>query len=205
VALLALQPLVERSGGDWRWLAALRGFAAAALLAFFRRDYVELREVRAAPARASEWVLAVAAGLALFFAWIHLDLAAVAWPGRPGFDPTVAGGRVDWPLAAARLCSLALIVPLMEELFWRSFLMRWIASREFLSVDPQNVGAVALVVSSALFASEHSMWLAGLLAGLVYGWLYVRTANLWIPIVSHTVTNGTLGLWIIATGQWRFW
>ncbi len=178
--------------------------AAGALLLFFRRDYVELREPPpATPAK--EWLLAIAAGLGVFFAWIHLDRPAIAFDAGPGFDPSRAGGGIDWPLALARLCSLALIVPVMEELFWRSLVMRWIAARDFLAVDPGRVGAGAFVISSALFASEHAMWLAGLLAGLAYGTLYRRTGNLWIPIVSHATTNGTLGLWILATGRWQFW
>jgi CAAX prenyl protease-like protein len=204
VALLAAQPLVERAGADGRWLVALRGVPVAALLLYFRRDYVELCAVRAPRTQPSDWILAIVLGFAVFLAWIHLDFPIVAFRGRAGFDPS-RGNGLDWPLLILRWSSLALVVPVMEELFWRSFLMRWIASREFLLMDPKKVGAGAFVISSALFASEHSMWLAGLLAGLAYGWLYVRTANLWIPVLSHTITNGTLGLWILATGQWRFW
>jgi CAAX prenyl protease-like protein len=93
----------------------------------------------------------------------------------------------------------------MEELFWRSFLLRWIDSRDFLSWDPRKATFLAFALSSALFASEHSLWFAGLAAGIAYTWVYIRSGNLWIPIVSHAVTNGTLGLWILATGNWRFW
>ena len=93
----------------------------------------------------------------------------------------------------------------MEELFWRSFLLRWIDRREFLTADPRRASWLAFAISSALFAVEHSLWFAGLLAGLAYGWLYMRSRNLWIPIVSHATTNGILGIWILATGNWRFW
>ncbi|MGZ5595407.1 MAG: CAAX prenyl protease-related protein [Usitatibacter sp.] len=204
VALMAAQPWLERMGADGRWLAVLRAGAAGALLVFFRRDYGELRKPPAAtPAR--EWAIAVAVGIGVFAAWIHLDRPGIALDAGPGFDPGRKGGGIDWPLAMARLCSLALVVPVMEELFWRSFVMRRIAANDFLASDPRRVGAVPIVISSALFASEHALWLAGLLAGLAYAWLYRRTANLRIPIVSHAVTNGTLGIWILATGSWRFW
>jgi uncharacterized protein len=152
---------------------------------------------------ARDWLLAIAVGLAVFAAWIRLDLPWAALTGI-GFDPT-RGDKLFWPWVMLRWSCLALVVPIMEELFWRSFFMRWIVSRDFLGANPRAVGAGALFLSSALFASEHSMWLAGLLAGIAYGWLYVRTANLWIPILSHAITNGTLGLWILATGHWRFW
>jgi hypothetical protein len=193
-------------GGDGRWLAVARGVAVAALLAWFWRDYVELhRSAARQKTPAKEWILAVAVGVGIFFAWIHLDRGWLAFEGGPGFDPTRPGGGIDWHLALLRLLALALVVPVMEEVFWRSFLMRWIAARDFLAADPRRIGRGAFVISSALFAMEHSLWFAGLLAGLAYGWLYMRSGNLWISIVSHTTTNGLLGLWILATGNWRFW
>jgi CAAX prenyl protease-like protein len=204
IALMALHPLLVRAGADVRWLVVARGAAAALALAFYWRQYGELRAPRARLPW-HEWALAVAAGFAIFLAWIVLDRPGISFGTTRGFSPLSDEGAMRWPLAMARLCALALIVPVMEELFWRSFLMRWIAAREFLSVDPKTIGPGAFVISSALFASEHAMWLAGLLAGLAYAWLYRRTGNLWIPIVSHAITNGTLGLWILATGNWRFW
>jgi CAAX prenyl protease-like protein len=93
----------------------------------------------------------------------------------------------------------------MEELFWRSFLLRWIDRRDFLAMDPRQASFTAFALSSTLFALEHTQWLAGFIAGLVYTWLYKKTRNLRAPIISHAVTNGTLGLWILATGNWRFW
>ncbi len=46
---------------------------------------------------------------------------------------------------------------------------------------------------------------AGLIAGLVYNLVYVRTGNVWMPIISHATTNTVLGVWILATGNWQFW
>jgi CAAX prenyl protease-like protein len=185
------------------WATALRGVAVAALLLAFRRHYTELRLATAA--RAHDWLVAVAVGFAVFCAWIHLDRGWMSSGGGPGFDPTRPDGSVDWALAGLRLLGLALVVPVMEELFWRSFVMRWIDARDFLLLDAKRVTFRALVVSSALFASEHSLWLAGLVAGLGYSWVYLRSGNLWMPIVSHATTNGSLGIWILATGNWRFW
>ena len=200
---MVLVALPQASGS-----AALRGVVAAVVLAFFWREYSELRtaprEQSAAPP-AREWLIAIAVGFAVFFAWIHLDRGWVAFAGGPGFDPTRPDGTIDWTLAGPRLFGLSLVVPVMEELFWRSFILRWIDARDFLVLDPRRASWRAFVISSALFASEHSLWLAGILAGLGYSWVYVRSGNLWMSIVSHTITNGTLGLWILATGNWRFW
>jgi CAAX prenyl protease-like protein len=186
------------------WLAVARGILAAALLALFWNRYVELRAAPSLPA--SEWLLAIFAGFAVFAVWITFDSGwAVVGGESKGFAPLNADGSIDWMLAGLRLFAFALVVPVMEELFWRSFLLRWIDRRNFLALDPRNASWTAFAISCALFACEHSLWFAGLIAGVVYTWVYKRTGNLRAPIVSHAITNGTLGLWILATGQWRFW
>jgi hypothetical protein len=149
---------------------------------------------------------AIAAGLAVFAAWVGLDHGwMVIGDLGPGFVPLDRDGRLDLPLAALRFLALAAVVPVMEELFWRSFLMRRIDARDFLGRDARRTTLAAWAASSVLFASEHSIWVAGLVAGATYGGLYARSGNLRSPLISHATTNGTLGLWILATGQWRYW
>jgi CAAX prenyl protease-like protein len=46
---------------------------------------------------------------------------------------------------------------------------------------------------------------AAVVAGLAYALLYVRTGKLWVPVIAHAVTNGALGIWVLATRQWAFW
>jgi uncharacterized protein len=154
--------------------------------------------------RATDWLWAVVVGVAVFVLWINLDFEPLAMAGGQGFDPRT-NGEIDWLLAAVRIAGAALIVPVMEELFWRSFVMRWIQKPEFLKIAPTEVGFKALAISAVLFALEHHLWFAGLLAGLAYGWLYQRSGNLWVPTVSHAVTNGVLGVWVLRTGNWQFW
>jgi CAAX prenyl protease-like protein len=203
IAFLALTPLLGALL-DPRWVVALRGVAVAAVLALFWRSYSELAAPRRAAA--SDWALAVGLGAALFALWITLDSgwAVIGSPGE-GFVPLRPDGGIDPWLVALRLFGLVLVVPVMEELFWRSFVMRWIDRREFLGLDPALTTPLAFALSSALFAVEHAQWLAGLLAGLAYGWLYMRSRNLWIPIVSHAITNGLLGFWILAARDWSRW
>jgi CAAX protease family protein len=200
--LVAAQPLVGPAI-DARWLVAVRGIAVALVLASFWRGYVELR---AAPRAAwPEWALAIAAGWVVFGAWIAFDSGWAVNGTTSGFDPRGAHGRIDWILVTLRILGTALVVPVMEELFWRSFLMRRIGGRDFLARDPRNAGALAFGLSCALFASEHAQWFAGLIAGAAYSALYMRSRNLWIPIVSHATTNGTLAIWILATASWQLW
>jgi CAAX prenyl protease-like protein len=201
IAFVAAQSIV----GDSPALVVARGVAVALALAILWRRYAELRPL---PAKvpAKEWLIAIGVGWAVFGLWITFDHGwAAIGPDRPGFTPLGADGRVDGWLAGLRLAGVALVVPVAEELFWRSFLLRWIDSRDFLALDPRRATPQAIAITCALFASEHSLWFAGLAAGLAYTWVYARSGNLWIPITSHAITNGTLGLWILATGNWRFW
>lgn len=194
------------AGGEWdaRWLPVIRGLAVALLLAYWWPRYEELRRVPRVPLR--DWVLAVGAGLAVFLAWIQFDSGwATLGAGGAGFDPTRPDGRVDPLLVALRLFGMALVVPVMEELFWRSFLMRWLSDRDFLRKDPRTISLRVFFLTAVLFASEHSLWFAGLIAGITYNYVYIRTANLWIPVVAHAVTNTALGLWILHTRNWQLW
>lgn len=189
---------------DTRWLYPLRIVAASAALVYCWRYYSELDGFGRLTLR--DWLLAVVSGLLVFVLWINLDQpwATIGTPGA-GFKPLDESGQMDVLLVALRLAGAALVVPIIEELFWRSFIMRWIKDKNFMVVQPRAVGMAALVISAALFATEHTLWFAGLLAGLIYGALYMFTARLWVPVIAHAVTNGVLGIWVLKTGHWEFW
>ena len=211
IALLAielswttLQPMVHGLQSlDKRWLYGIKSGLTALALFWLWARFEELQQV---PRQIGGWVMAIAVGLGIFVIWINLTQSwMLLGEMSKGFDPHQADGRMDWLLAAIRLAGSALIVPIMEELFWRSFIMRWVDKHDFLSLDPREVSQRALFVSSALFALEHKQWLAGFLAGYAYGWLYRKTGNVWLSILAHAVTNGVLGLWVLYTGNWQFW
>ena len=205
IGIMALDPLLRPllpSGLDGQWLYGLRSALALAVLLAFWKHYAELKSP--SPASVSDWAMGLGIGIAVFVLWINLDFKPLALASTGGFDPG-PGTVPDWGLVVVRLAGATLLVPVMEELFWRSFILRWLQHPKFLSVDPAGVGARALVLSSVLFATEHRLWFAGLLAGLAYGWLYKRSGNLWVPIVSHAITNALLGAYVLRTGAWGFW
>lgn len=189
------------SADELRALYGLKIAAVLLLLLYFRRRYGELSGWRPGWKNA---VISVLAGVLVLVLWINLNAPWMQIGGSAGFDPRT-NGAIDWPLACMRVAGAALVVPVMEELFWRSFLLRWLESPQFMGVAPQQVRGGALLVSSVLFGVEHSLWLAGIVAGLVYACLYRRSQSLWAAIVAHGVTNGLLGVWIIVTGQWTYW
>ncbi len=203
--LLALRgALAGNDGIDARWIYGLNVVLVGGLLLWLWREYGEL--VRQLAPDTREALLAVAVGGVVFALWISLDAPWMAL-GEPtaSFVPVDAAGRLMWPLIAVRWLGATLVVPVMEELFWRSFLMRWIDSVRFEAVMPQRTTLKAVVLSTFVFTLAHTLWLAAAIAGLAYAWLYVRTGKLWVPILAHAVTNGVLGAWVVATGNWAYW
>lgn len=205
IGLMAFEHLLKSLAPalDLRWMYALRAGAALLAMAAYARAYVELADFGAVSALA--WARALGVGIAVFLAWIALDQPWAGGGSGAGFDATGGDGRIDWALVALRIAGSVAVVPLMEELFWRSFLLRWIARRDFLNQAPATVGMRALFVSSLVFGIEHELWLAGIVAGLAYGWLYMRGGNLWLAVAAHATTNLLLGIWVVATGSWSLW
>lgn len=190
-------------GFDARWLYPVKAGLVALALAVLWRHYSELKVWGLS---FSNLLLSVFVGIVVLALWVNLDAGwMLMGEVGEGYNPIDDAGRIDWLLVAFRIAGAALVVPLMEELFWRSFLQRWVQQQDFLALDPARIGVKAMFIASALFAIEHLQWFAGLIAGLAYGWLYIRTRTLWAPIVAHAVTNGLLGAYVVATGQWSFW
>jgi len=205
--LLAARGAVPADGSwgiDPRWIYGITVLLVGGLLAWFWREYGEL--VAQTWPSGPEIALAVATGVVVFALWIHLDAPWMTL-GSPAasFLPLDAQHALIWPLVAVRWVGATLIVPVMEELFWRSFVMRWVQSPQFEALLPQRVGLKAVVLSTFVFTLAHTLWLAAVIAGLAYAWLYVRTGRLWVPVIAHAVTNGALGVWVVATGNWAFW
>jgi CAAX prenyl protease-like protein len=203
LAFLAIAPWLQTYLPDSRWLYPVKVASVAVALGLLWPQFDELRySWRTAT---QDWLLALAVGAGIFLLWINLDQPWASIGESTGFDPRKATGKIDYALAAIRIAGASLVVPVMEELFWRSFIMRWTEQTEFRSLPPQAVAWRGLLVSSVLFGFEHNLWLAGILAGLAYGLLYRRSGNLWSPIIAHAVTNFLLGCWVLYSGNWQFW
>ena len=203
--LLAVRGALPGDGTiDARWVYAIGVLLSGGVLLWFRRDYGELARQNAPTA--AEASLAVVVGAIVCGLWVVLDAPWMQIGSATArFIPLDAQGRPDWPLIAVRWIGATLLVPVMEELFWRSFLMRWIESARFEAVDPHRVGLKAVVLSTFVFVLAHTLWLAAIVAGLAYAWLYRRTGRLWVAVIAHAVTNGVLGVWVVSTGRWAFW
>jgi CAAX prenyl protease-like protein len=147
-------------------------------------------------------------GLVVFVLWIAVD-KLVPYPHlglRTAFDPTSLQGSGWWPaFLGVRLYGLVLMVPVMEEIFWRSFLVRFLTQPDFRKLPVGTFSASALWIMVAASALSHPEWLVAVIASLAYGLWIRRTRSLFGAIVAHATTNGALGAYVLATGEWQYW
>ncbi len=164
----------------------------------------------------SKPILSILVGIAVFVVWIGPDRIAPQWHHFFLFDNSVMGhpagntppaSKNDPIFLFFRIAITVIAVPILEELFWRGWLMRWIVdAQNFEKVPLGTYAPAAFWFTALLFASEHgSFWDVGFAAGIVYNWWMVRTRNLWDCILAHAVTNALLAAYVIGAGQWQYW
>ena len=129
-------------------------------------------------------------------------------PGtRAGFDPFTAitdpAGRAAF--LAVRLAGLIVVVPLMEELFWRGFLARFLLDNDFQQVPLGKFTPTTFAVVTLCFVAVHPEITAALVWGAGINLLLLRTRNLWSCVLAHAASNLVLGVYILATGAWTLW
>jgi len=158
--------------------------------------------------RTGATMLGAGIGLLVWGMWIGLDGRYPPLPflgKRVGFDAGVLAPLARYSFVAVRMFGLVVLVPLIEELFWRSFLIRWLIDPEFHTVQFARITPTAAAVTSVLFALVHPEWLPALITGGLWAWLLWWTRSLGACLVSHATANLALGLYVIATGDWKYW
>ena len=154
-----------------------------------------------------EWLTALFCGLLVLVIWIAPEGYLPQFGQNSGFDPHAFG----WSKAAAigliavRLIGAAVVVPVMEELFWRSFLMRYLINPDFRAVPVGAFTWLSFMGVAILFGLEHQRVVVGIIAGLLYGLLLIRQKKLKGVILAHGVTNLGLGIYVLLTESWMFW
>jgi CAAX prenyl protease-like protein len=156
--------------------------------------------------------LSVFVGAGVFLLWIAPDQLFPSYRSLPIFNNALVGRisgaspQHDPLFLTFRVLNSVVTVPILEELFWRGFLMRWLMDRDFRSVRLGTYTASAFWIVALLFASEHgTYWDVGLLAGVAYNLWIIRTRNLLDSILAHAVTNACLAAWVIHAGHWQYW
>ena len=187
------------------WLYPIKTAAVLALLIYFWPQYRELKDK--VINGVGEAVLTIAVGLLVYAAGVRMDWSwALQGDGAAqGYDPFRTGIGTGIALAGIRIFGASVVVPIMEELFWRSFLIRYLISSKWDSVALGAFSVFSFITTVILFGLEHDLWFAGMMAGVAYTGLLYYTKRLWPCILAHAVTNLALGIHVLVTGEWRWW
>jgi exosortase E/protease (VPEID-CTERM system) len=198
LAILAVGLLTGAASSGFDWLYALRVVAGVAALWYFRDVY-----------RTLDWRVgwpAVALGGLVFLIWIGLEPLTGAVPASEPFQLANASA---WPRLAwivFRIFGAVITVPIAEELAFRGFLLRRLASTDFESVAWRSFAWLPFLISSVAFGMLHGdRWLAGVLAGMVYAIATLRKGRIGEAVVAHAITNALLALYVLTTGNWQLW
>jgi uncharacterized protein len=183
------------------WVFPLQAILGGGLVLWFWKTY--------------EWgaswhiITAVLAGLVVLAVWISPQLLLGAEPRLEGFDPDIFAGSAAlyWGTLVLRFVRLVVVVPLLEEIFWRGFLLRYLIKEDFTKVPFGTFSWFSFGVVTVMFGLAHfgPDFIPALLTGAIYNLLAVKTRSLKCCVIAHAVTNLGLGLYIMQTGQWGFW
>jgi CAAX prenyl protease-like protein len=173
----------------------------------FSRDVIDFRVRR--------WAMTIAIGIAVFAIWVAPDLLFPGYRQHWLFQNAITGRlsssipaelRENLLVLLFRSVRAMVLVPIIEELFWRAWLLRWLIDTDFEKVPLGAYTASSMWISALLFASEHGpYWEVGLIAGLAYNFLMIKSRSLGDCILAHAITNGVLSLFVVLTGRWEYW
>ena len=201
---LAGQGLFKLDATALYYLYPVKALTVGYLLYMFKERYNELalKDLTNLPAT----ILSCGVGLLVFALWIKMDWTLGAAGLPQGFNPTLLPGRnVQIAMTFFRIAGAVLVVPLMEELFWRSFLIRTIIDKNFDTVRMGTFTWTSFLLTVLFFGLEHNYILAGIMAGIIYNLLLYKTRSLAHCVLAHAITNLALAIYVVSTGKWQFW
>ena len=121
--------------------------------------------------------------------------------GLNEYDPKVTGWLAFW----VHMFGSTVMIAIIEEFFYRGFLYRWMQGSPFFKLDAGKLHWPMLLLISVFFSVSHYEVGAAIICGLCYGLLYIKTRDIWAPIIAHGTTNFVLGLYVIKFNAYQFW
>ena len=183
------------------WIYPAQTILCGALLLWFRRCY-KFHELKNA-------ALTLLIAFGIFVIWIVPEQFFNFPPRNVGFDPSLLTSNTAnyWLSVTLRFLRLVVVVPVMEEIFWRTFLLRFVIDEHFEQVPFGKFSWLSFAFVTVAFTFSHSRpdWLAAFVCGMLYNVVAYRSRSLASCILAHATTNVLLGLWIMQTRQWGFW
>jgi len=194
--------------GGYALLYFVKTIATAIALVVCWRSYTRIRWSHA-------W-LGVIVGVIGIVQWVGMQLWLQHHFGffRPSgenspFNPFEHFGSdaERYAFIAMRIFGAVLVVPVMEELFWRDFLWRQVlAPNDFKLAAVGEWGWAPLLFVSGAFATVHgNWWLTAIVWALMIGLLLVYTKSLGACIIAHATTNLLLAVYVLVYHDWSFW
>ncbi len=190
------------------WESLLRVSVLIATLWITSRDILRTLRVR-------HLLASTLLGVAVAALWVAPDQLVPGWRAHWLFQNRITGqittsinpADLANPLVMGlRVLRAMILVPILEELFWRGFLPRWLINPDWEQVPAGRYTTFAFLATALLFAAEHGpFWEVGLLCGVIYNWWYWRTQSLGDIILVHAVTNAALSGFVVLTGQYAYW
>ena len=157
---------------------------------------------RSLPAPSFDWSwLAALLGVVVGAAWVAWGGASTSALGA-ALDALPPVDRVAW--LAVRITGSVLVIPLVEELAFRGFLLPWLVSPDFEKVPPRAWTWPAVVLSSLAFGAIHEHWVLGTLAGIAFAAARLRRGRLSDAVLAHVVANAVVAAAALS-GRWGLW
>lgn len=182
------------------WIYGAKVILTSAALWFCFKDH--LHEIKGD----FDWK-AVLLGLVVLIIWV-LPSDALNTEKAVSFNPSVFDSAFLKICAVFfRVAGAVLIVPVLEELIWRSFLMRYLIKPNFLSVPLGSYAPLAFWGTVIAFTLVHRPWEwpMTVVTGILYGGYLVKTKNLKGCMIAHGVTNLGLAVYVLLTKNWFLW
>jgi len=173
----------------------------------FRGHYPELRAMKF---HAGWALLDIALGVGLAIVWIgpYLLLDGLHRPdAENGFNPQMAGESMMGAILLIRMVGFALVTPIFEEIFIRSFVMRYadcyMRPGDFRDIEIARYTLRSFLSTVVIFTIAHAFWEWWVAVPWIVAtnlWFYLRK-DMSAAILVHAATNASILIYVvIATG-----
>jgi len=179
----------------------LRTVIVGGILVRYRSLYTELTDRKFD-------VPAMLVGTIIFALWVGLEGHYPVFSGASShfYDPSIFGTGMLILLLCVRFVGSVLVAAFIEELFTRSFLMRYVIDPERWAEVPVGMYTfTSFMVVALFFGFAHFQWLPGILAGILLNLLLYKRRNIFSCVQAHAMANLLLFFYVLYTGSWFFW
>ncbi len=203
--LLVVQISGELPDAFAPWMLLVKPAVPLGLILYFALQgrYPEFREMRFRPG----WLLLdIAFGVLLAILWMgpYLLFDILHRPeAEAGFNPDMAGESMRGLILGLRLFGFALVTPVFEELFIRSFVMRYadcyLRAGDFRDIPLARYTLRSFLSVVVIFTLGHAPWEYWVCVpwiALSNLWFYLRR-DIGSVIVLHATTNASILVYVV--------